>query len=255
MRASLLARATKEKLTKMINQYERVGVKEHCSLNFTKLVSIDYRTKLASSGTKKNEDASSGNNIEDEAKHQTRRWEMVQRTTRTIPWEEYQKSPATLAIDAVEICAIVKKQNEKFLLLVLQYRPPLDSLVLEFPAGLIDPNEDAKETVLRELLEETGYYATIEDIEYVSSPITPDPGLSDSCSRLVKVNVNGDDERNVNPQQHLEGEEDIEVVLIPITNRKKVVEEVNKLVALKEKNGERTLVDGKLFSYLVGMSS
>lgn len=240
-----------------MNQYERVGLKEHCSLNFTKLVSIQYRSKPSSSFNNHNtttDDVEKNSDVQD-APPQALQWEMVQRTTRTIPWESYQKTPAPLAIDAVEICAIVKKQGEEFLLLVLQYRPPLDSLVLEFPAGLIDPHEDAKETVLRELLEETGYFASMDDIEYVSAPVTPDPGLSDSCSRLVKVNVNGDDERNTTPQQHLEGEEDIEVVLKSITDRRKVIEEVEKFIALKEKNGQRTLVDGKLFSYLVGMAS
>lgn len=238
----------------MLHQYERVGIKEKCSLNYTKLVTVDYRPKVATS-TLKETNGEDENNRESKSLGKTLQWELVQRTTRVIPWEEYQKTPAPIAVDAVEICAIVKKQEMEFLLLVLQYRPPLDSLVLEFPAGLIDPHEDPKKTVLRELLEETGYHASMEDIEYVSSPITPDPGLSDSCSRLVKVNVDGDSTRNATPQQHLEGEEDIEVVLIPITNRKRALEEIETFVNSRNESGQRTLVDGKLFSYLVGMSS
>lgn len=238
----------------MLHQYERVGIKEKCSLNFTKLVTVDYRPKVSTSSVTENNDEDESSK-KSKSPGKTLQWELVQRTTRVIPWEEYQKTPAPIAVDAVEICAIVKKQEKEFLLLVLQYRPPLDSLVLEFPAGLIDPHEDPKKTVLRELLEETGYHASMDDIEYASSPITPDPGLSDSCSILVKVSVDGDSAQNAIPKQHLEGEEDIEVVLIPITNRKKALEEVETFVNSRNKSGQRTLVDGKLFSYLVGMSS
>lgn len=40
-------------------------------------------------------------------------------------------------------------------MLCVQYRPPLDSLCVEFPAGLIDQGESAEEAALRELREET----------------------------------------------------------------------------------------------------
>lgn len=40
-----------------------------------------------------------------------------------------------------------------------QYRYPLGKVMLELPAGKIDPGEQAQETARRELLEETGYLA------------------------------------------------------------------------------------------------
>ena len=40
-------------------------------------------------------------------------------------------------------------------MLVLQYRPPMEQLNLEFPAGLIDEGETASEAAKRELSEET----------------------------------------------------------------------------------------------------
>ena len=43
------------------------------------------------------------------------------------------------------------------ILLVRQFRPPAGRLMLEFPAGLIDPGETAEQTAVRELYEETGY--------------------------------------------------------------------------------------------------
>lgn len=49
------------------------------------------------------------------------------------------------------------------LLLVEQFRPPVDSLVIELPAGLVNDQKGKRETVItaakRELLEETGYTA------------------------------------------------------------------------------------------------
>jgi len=43
--------------------------------------------------------------------------------------------------------------------IVRQYRPALESFTWEFPAGLVDPDEDPAACCRRELLEETGYVA------------------------------------------------------------------------------------------------
>lgn len=82
---------------------------------------------------------------------------------RTIPIEQ-QTHPG-----GVCVCAITE-DNE--LLLVEQYRFGVDEYVLEFPAGLIEEDEDPKLTALRELQEETGYEASyIEDLgEFYLSP-------------------------------------------------------------------------------------
>lgn len=218
----------------MKNEYERVKVYENCKLNYSRLATIDYKPKNATT---------------------IRKWEMIQRTTRTIPWESYDQSPSPLPIDAVEICATLTRGKEKFLVLVIQYRPPLDSLAIEFPAGLVDPNEDEKDTVIRELLEETGYHTTVKDIEFISPPISPEPGLCDSCARLVKINIDGDKECNTNPQQHLDENEDIEVVLLSLSRRQHILENIQKIVSEKEKKGQRVVVDAKLFSYLIGIST
>lgn len=45
------------------------------------------------------------------------------------------------------------------LLMERQYRYPLQQVFIEFPAGKLDPGEDALECGKRELLEETGYSA------------------------------------------------------------------------------------------------
>lgn len=46
-------------------------------------------------------------------------------------------------------------------LLVEQFRPPVGTTTIEFPAGLVDPGEDIATTALRELAEETGWQGEV----------------------------------------------------------------------------------------------
>jgi 8-oxo-dGTP pyrophosphatase MutT (NUDIX family) len=57
------------------------------------------------------------------------------------------------------IVAIVPVANGHEVLLIRQYRPPVNRYVIEFPAGLNDKGDTMEEAARRELLEETGYYA------------------------------------------------------------------------------------------------
>ena len=53
-------------------------------------------------------------------------------------------------------CVIAKKDNGKYIL-EKQYRYPYDEVIIEFPAGKCDLNENPEVTAIRELEEETGY--------------------------------------------------------------------------------------------------
>ena len=64
---------------------------------------------------------------------------------------EYIKHPGGVAIFAID--------NENNLILERQYRHPVGEIIVEIPAGKIDPNEDPLICGQRELLEETGYTA------------------------------------------------------------------------------------------------
>ena len=59
------------------------------------------------------------------------------------------------------------------LVILRQYRPPLDAYVLEFPAGLIDPGESGATTAVRELLEETGYTG---ELRWIGQPASSSAG-------------------------------------------------------------------------------
>ncbi len=49
--------------------------------------------------------------------------------------------------------------KEGKLILLRQYRFAVEGRILEFPAGTLEPGEDAAETIKREIQEETGYRA------------------------------------------------------------------------------------------------
>jgi ADP-ribose pyrophosphatase len=55
--------------------------------------------------------------------------------------------------------AIVPLLDDGRLVLERQFRYPVGKVLLEFPAGKIDPGEDTLACARRELLEETGYHA------------------------------------------------------------------------------------------------
>lgn len=60
------------------------------------------------------------------------------------------------------IVTIIEKPTGPELLLQKQYRPPIDKVVIEVPAGLIDAGETVEECAVRELREETGYLGVAE---------------------------------------------------------------------------------------------
>lgn len=55
--------------------------------------------------------------------------------------------------------AVVPLLDDGRLVMVRQYRYPVQQVLLEFPAGKIDPGEPVLECAVRELAEETGYRA------------------------------------------------------------------------------------------------
>ncbi|MBE6054458.1 MAG: NUDIX hydrolase [Clostridium sartagoforme] len=119
-------------------------------------------------------------------------------------------------IDAVVILA--KHVDEDKLVVIRQFRVPINDYVIELPAGLIDGNEKFEEAVRRELKEETGLNLIDIDIEGTKEKAYVSPGMTDESVALVKCTCNG-----VVSKEHLEEDEDIEVVMLSKEDAKKII--------------------------------
>jgi ADP-ribose pyrophosphatase len=93
------------------------------------------------------------------------------------------------------------------LLLIRQFRYPIQKYIFELPAGKLDSNQPPLQTMMRELEEETGYSAGRMDYQcafYTS------PGISDELIYLYLA-------RNLTPvPQHLEEGEHLTVEACPL---------------------------------------
>ncbi|MBN2531628.1 MAG: NUDIX hydrolase [Spirochaetales bacterium] len=136
------------------------------------------------------------------------------------------------------IVVIIAVTEDRKLLLVEQFRIPVQKSVIEFPAGLVgdlheNPNELLETAAKRELLEETGYKADHMDF-ILEGP--PSAGLSSEiitffyATGLQKITAGGGDHT-----------ESIKVYEIPL-------QEVSMFLCKKRKKG--VLVDPKIYSGL-----
>ena len=136
---------------------------------------------------------------------------------------------------AVVVIPTTREQGD--LILIRQFRLPLEHHVLEFPAGLIDAGESVEAAALRELREETGYSG---EILSVSALLTTSPGLTNE--EIIAVRVRCEEEPS-HPLE-LDDSEMLSVVRIPAA-------EIPALA--RHHTGEDTLLDSKVAFFLIGM--
>jgi ADP-ribose pyrophosphatase len=96
--------------------------------------------------------------------------------------------------------------EEGKIILVKQYRHPIDEVILETPGGFIDEGEDFVTGMKRELLEETGYSFT--HIEHTGR-VAANPGLLNNYTELFLAT--GGKKTN---GQALDHNEEMEIVLV-----------------------------------------
>ncbi|GAB1606591.1 ADP-sugar pyrophosphatase-like isoform X1 [Argonauta hians] len=161
----------------------------------------------------------------------TRMWEAVSRLVNNKTSEK-----------AVCVIAILKRTLKfDMILLVKQYRPPLRTCTIEFPAGMIDVGETAEQCASRELEEETGYIGTVK---YVSPATSLDPGIGNNLITIATVEIDGDDPRNQTPKPKLEPTEFIETVKVPVCEL---------LTQLNEFNDNGYIINTQVYSYAISM--
>ncbi len=113
--------------------------------------------------------------------------------------------------------ALLKDDPSK-ILLVRQYRYPVNNYVYELPAGLIDKGETAWQAAVREIKEETGmdFEPFTDYLDCLKRPFIQSQGMADECDITVYGYASGTPSVEGN-----EATEDIEVI---IADKKKVKE-------------------------------
>ena len=116
------------------------------------------------------------------------------------------------------VCIVARTPRDS-LVMIREFRYPLNSWCIAFPAGLIDPGEDALASAARELREETGYEvvpgAPMRALPQAGYSST---GLTDETVQVVYV------EAELAGGAHTERSEMIEVFELPICDIAKFLE-------------------------------
>lgn len=163
----------------------------------------------------------------------TLRW--LDRNGVTREWESAERVDGPGAVLIVPLLVPSRR-----IVLIRQFRPPARANVIEFPAGLVNPDERPEEAARRELREETGYAAgtmTACPAAYTT------PGLSNEAVFMIQAEIDETADANQNPQTDFDPGEAIETLLIPL-------DDLARFYARETAAG--TLFDAKLAAYIMG---
>ena len=123
--------------------------------------------------------------------------------------------------DGVILYGVYGEEKDK-VVLIRQFRYPINSYVYEFPAGLVEPGEDMLDAGVREMQEETGLEFRPVDAGAYSRPFFTTIGMTDESCGTVYGYCSGTP--SVAGQ---EGTEDIQVVLADREECKRILREEN----------------------------
>lgn len=121
--------------------------------------------------------------------------------------------------DGVVIYSVYGEKKDK-LVLVRQFRYPVNDYVYEFPAGLVEPGEDMLAAGVRELYEETGLTFCPVPAGCYSTPFYTSVGMTDESCGTVFGYCSGDP-----TNLHQESSEDIQIVLADREECKRILKE------------------------------
>jgi len=124
----------------------------------------------------------------------------------------YERNAAGLPVETADAVCIAARTPSNNILMIREFRYPLNGWCMAFPAGLLEPGEDLAVCADRELQEETGYRivpgSTVRALPQAGYSST---GLTDETVQVVFVEA----ERAGEP--HREPNELIEVFELPVS--------------------------------------
>ena len=141
--------------------------------------------------------------------------------------------------NAEAVIIIAKMEPSERYIIIRQFRPPTNSYILEFPAGLVDRGETRDQTAIRELSEETGY---VGEVEKISPRLYSSPGILSEAVSFAHVQVDENLPENQSPAAQNEPGEFITVF-------KKSLDEISGFFSHETSQGVK--FDAKLFSYFL----
>ncbi len=160
-------------------------------------------------------------------------FEAERRNGKVAPYFVASRAPETDALKAVRkeeskhsdgvIIYAVYGENKDKVVLVKQFRYPINDYVYEFPAGLVEDGEDMFDAGVREIYEETGLTFQPKRVnEAFSKPFFTTVGMTDECCGTVYGYCTG-----MPSNSHQEESEDIQIVLADREECKRVLREEN----------------------------
>ena len=118
------------------------------------------------------------------------------------------KNPNKLVADAVRIIPYFKKDGKLYVVLIREFRYPINNYIYGVPAGCVDRGENEEVTAIREVAEEIG--ARVKKIKKVAGPCYSSAGMSDEALSFFEAEV------ELDGKQQLEMTEDIEIKICPV---------------------------------------
>ena len=113
--------------------------------------------------------------------------------------------PEYFVVEMPNAAAALALTADGKVIMIKQYRYPIDEICIEIPGGFIDENEPIEKAIARELMEETGY--TFSDFYYLGKTYS-NPGVLTNCTHLFLA-LGG----KKTTTQNLDPNEEIEILL------------------------------------------
>ena len=123
--------------------------------------------------------------------------------------------------EGIVVYAVTDEKKPR-LLVIKEYRYPLDEYIYELPAGIIDPGEVAEQSAVREIKEETGFDLKVYKggNEAFRRPFYMGPGFTDESNGTVFGTIHVEE-----VEQQLESAERIQVMLADKEQVKRILKE------------------------------